>query len=298
MNLLSIFAFTVYAAEMIISPLPDKLPEAGLTESKPEVTFAELSQATSGAVLGITAEISPAPTLIPTLTPTPTIAALTTRKKNFTIALLGDSMVDTLGPDLPDLRQQLSKFYPGVNFTLLNYGVGATNIEYGMSRITSGYNYLGKEYPALASQNPDVVVVESFGYNPLPNEINLDRYWLDLAHVVDALKASVPGAKIVLAATIAPNARTFGDGAAGLSFSPTDKQQRVNLIKSYLENAVSFARGEHLPLADAYHASLGSDGNGLESYINQGDHIHYSPAGRSLFSRKVAETIVNNNLLQ
>jgi hypothetical protein len=42
-----------------------------------------------------------------------------------TIAILGDSMVDTLGRDLKSLSQTLSQYYPRVTFNLLNYGVGA-----------------------------------------------------------------------------------------------------------------------------------------------------------------------------
>lgn len=288
MSLLPLLTFTVYAAETIISPLPDNALPTVIGVSKPEVSFAQLAPA--AAVLGTSVETTP--------TPAPAPTPLPARKKNFTIAVLGDSMADTLGTDVPDLGVQLSKFYPGVNFNLLNYGVGATNIEYGLTRITNGYNYLDKQIPSLASKNPDVVVVESFAYNPLPNETTLDRYWLDLAHIIDSIKSNLPGAKILIAATIAPSAKTFGDGADGLSFSQTDKQQRVNLIKSYLEDAIAFARGEHLPLADAYHASLGSDGNGLETYINQGDHIHYSPAGRVLFAAKIAQAIFTNRLLE
>ncbi len=299
MRLFSLLAFTVYAAESIISPLPDNVPQPVVNATKPQVSFSQLTTAASGAsVLGASVEITPTPATTPLPKATPAHAPLSARKNNFTIALLGDSLVDTLGPGIPDLQTELKRFFPGVNFNLLNYGVGATNIEYGLTRITNGYNYLGNQIPSLVSQNPDIVVVESFGYNPIPNEINLDRYWLDLAHVIDSLKANLPNARILMAATIAPDAKTFGDGAAGLAFSPIDKQQHVTLIKSYLEDAVSFAKSEHLPLADAYHPSLGGDGNGLEAYINQGDHIHYSPAGRAFFARIVAGAIINNKLLE
>jgi ABC-type proline/glycine betaine transport system ATPase subunit len=47
----------------------------------------------------------------------------------FTIAILGDSMVDTMGTDLPYLRQALEKHFPNTEFNLLNYGIGAENIE-------------------------------------------------------------------------------------------------------------------------------------------------------------------------
>ena len=208
-------------------------------------------------------------------------------------------MIDTLGPDVPALKSKLSSLYPGVAFQLLNYGVGGTNIDYGLERITNSYSYLGEQKLSLVSQKPDIVVIESFGYNPYPfDEGALERHWLALAAVVDTLKANLPGVKIVIAVTIAPDAKTFGDGAAGVSFSAEDKWKRVDVIKKYLDNAVKFARSQGLPLADAFHTSLGSDGKGKETYINQGDHIHYSDAGRQLFARVVANAIISHKLLE
>ena len=301
MNILSIFAWTVYAAEMIISPLPDTAVVA--SPPKPQATFGQLISPlpSDGQVLGITTT-NPTPTNTPTPTPQPThtpAPSVRVRKNAFTIALLGDSMIDTLGAGIPDLNTTLSSKFPGVNFTLLNYGVGGTNIEYGIQRIANSYEYLGKQIPSLISQHPDIVVVESFGYNPLPDPNNgLNQHWLDLAKVVDSLRANLPGVKIVIAATIAPNAKVFGDGAAGIAFSEQDKWQRVDVIKHYLESTVQFAQSQHLPVADAYLPSLGSDGNGNLTYINAGDHIHTSPAGRTFFASVVAQAITANHLLE
>lgn len=289
--LLSLLAATVFAAEGVLSPLAD---EAFVEPVQaPTVTFGQLttSFAPVGEVLGAITE--PEPTPLPTPTPRPT------RKKSFTIALLGDSMVDTLGPDAPALKSKLSVLYPGISFQLLNFGAGGTNIDYGLERITNSYSYLGEQKPSLASQNPDIVVVESFGYNPYSfDEGSLQRHWMALAKIVDALKANIPGVQVIIAATIAPDAKTFGDGAAGVSFAAEDKWKRVDVIKKYLDNAVKFARGEGLPLADAFHPSLASDGNGREVYINQGDHIHYSDAGRALMAQKIAEAIISHKLLE
>lgn len=291
--LLSLLAAAVFAAEGVLSPLAD---DALVTPPQtPTVTFGQLTTSfiSTGDVLGATIEAQPSPT--PTPTPTPRL----TRKKSFTIALLGDSMIDTLGPDAPALKFKLSSLYPGATFQVLNFGVGGTNIDYGLERITNSYSYLGEQKPSLASQNPDIVVVESFGYNPYSfDEGSLQRHWLALAKIVDALKANVPGVQVIIAATIAPDAKTFGDGAPGVSFAAEDKWKRADVIKKYLDNAVKFARGEGLPLADAFHPSLASDGNGREVYINQGDHIHYSDAGRALFASVVTNTIVSNRLLE
>ncbi len=286
MNPLSLITITVFAAEVIVSPLPDVPSISQNTSVKPLVTFGSLitSINQSANVLGVT---------FPTPTPTPT----RTRKSEYSIAILGDSMVDTLGPEVQELKSKLLSRFPVTSFTILNYGVGGTNIDYGLKRLTSDYTYLDKSIPALVSKHPDIVIVESFGYNPYSyNEGALETHWLSLAHIVDTLHDRLPDANIVIAATIAPNAKVFGDGA--LNLTQADKWQRTDIIKKYLESTVAFAKSQKLPVADAFHASLDANGNGKISYINGGDHIHYSDAGRQLFAEKVAEAILANRLLE
>jgi len=301
MDVLSLFAVTVFAFEGIISPLPDD-GQIG----KPTVSFESI---TSPVVLGETTAVVPTPILTPiTPTPLPTIAESPTptryesrsaRKNAMTIALIGDSMVDTLGPDFPALKSLLATSYPKTQFTILNFGVGGTNIDYGLERLTHGYTYLDKPYPSLVSRQPDLVVIESFGYNPYSfDEGALDRHWLARAQAVDIIKSQVPSAKIIIAATIAPNNTVFGDGVPFLNFDSAGKKRRVGIIDSYLDSTVRFAQSQHLPLADAYHLSMDASGNGKIQYINPGDHIHYSDEGRAFFAKILLNTIISNKLLE
>lgn len=303
------FSYTVYAAERIISPLADPTPMIlPKTNTKPLVSFTDLLNAVpdTGAVLVSTNSATPSPTLvtqtdIPIASPTPTIATRTARKKSWTVTLLGDSMIDTLGPVGSGLAARLNTVYPNATFTIINHGVGAENIDSGLKRLTNGYSYLGLGRGSVVSERPDVVVVESFGYNPYPSpDINeaLTRHWLRFADIVDTIRRELPDTKIVLAATIAPNATVFGDGAPGISFSPQGKEEKVSEIKKYIENTIAFAKSQGLPLADAYHPSLDTVGNGKLNYINPGDHIHYSESGRALFSQIVANSIIANRLLE
>ena len=272
MNVLSLFVGVVMAAEGIISPIPDEVPTAIATITKPLVSFGQIP---TPEVLGATIEEAEPP-------------PPTTRKSSYIIAVLGDSMVDTLGPGVPHLARALKQTFPRSQFTIYNYGVGGTNIDYGWERLTSDYLYLGDTVPALVNRMPDIVVVESFGYNPYTfDEGALEKHWLALARIVDTLKNRIPGVAIVIATTIAPDSSTFGDGAA--SFSPQDKQKRTVTIKKYLENAIKFAKSQHLPLADAYTPSL----IGPARYINGGDHIHPSEEGKQLFAQKVTEVILS-----
>lgn len=287
MSFFSLFAFVVFAAETIVSPIPEGTPVVVPSPPKPTVSFGQ---------------IAIAPTPIPqvlgeTITATPT--PLITRKKSYTIAFLGDSMIDTMGPGLLAVKTKLSSTFTETNFSLLNYGVGGTNIDYGIQRITNGYNYLGSQIPSLASTHPDIVVLESFGYNPFPDaDGGVNRHWIALGNAINTLRQTIPGIRIVIAATIAPNSKVFGDGAPGITFSAQDKIQRTTIIKEYLDSTVKFAASEHLPLADAYHASLDGNGDGILTYINGGDHIHYSDAGRALFAQKITDAIRGSHLLE
>ncbi len=208
---------------------------------------------------------------------------------HLTIAVLGDSMVDTLGSDLPHLKKELSRRFPGIEFTLINHGVGASNIETGLTRLTNGYNYLGENRPAVLSQNPDIIVIESFAYNHWENtQSDLDRQWITLAKMTETIKSKNPDTKIVLATTIAPYCPTYTDGSANLP--PERKSVECATVKAYLQNLINFAGSQGYPLADAYHASL-SGGDGNLKYINQSDHIHPSDSGKALFSQKIAAAI-------
>lgn len=256
MSLFSLFAVVVFAAETLVSPIPDGTPTVIPLPPKPDVSFGQIVAIPTPTpeALGETTTVTPTPTPVPI--------------GKHTIAFLGDSMIDTMGPGLPALKDLL-----GGNVTLLNYGVGGTNIDYGIERITNDYTYLGNHIAALASVHPDIVVLESFAYNPFPDaDGGVNRHWLALAKAVDTLRASIPGVKIVIAATIAPHA------------SDVMSADHVAVIKSYLDSTIAFTKSMNLPLADAYHGSV-------ESYTNPGDHIHYSDSGRAFFAQKLAAAI-------
>jgi lysophospholipase L1-like esterase len=213
-------------------------------------------------------------------------------KKQFTIAVLGDSMVDTMGPGLPYLEKALKNYYPNYQFNLLNYGAGGTNIEYGIQRLTSDYEYLGKSIPALVSTHPDIVIVESFAYNPWGDQQTfLDKHWLAMAKVVDVLKAQTQ-AKIMFMATIAPNKDNFGSGPAGVNWSKDQAWAHADKISKYLENTLRFAASQNIPVIDAYHPSI-VNGDGDLSYINPGDHIHPSVAGCEFIASLMAKKLLS-----
>lgn len=252
-----------------------------------------LPQVTSPSqVLGTTTSVTS-----PTPTPTPTLPPIGGEGKIVTIAVLGDSMIDTLGKDIPQLAPSLNKYFPDIKFQILNYGYGGDHIEAGLYRLTHDYQYQGRTFPSLISQKPDIIIIESFAYNNYGNsQSGIDRQWLALGAITTTIQKELPDTKIVLAATIAPNSVVFGNGIAGFHPSALDKIEKTTTIKLYLQNLVNFATSQHFPLADTYHPSL-VNGDGLLDFINSQDHLHPSGAGGEFFCDTIAKAIFDNKLI-
>ncbi len=231
------------------------------------------------AILGTQDEVSPTATISGT----------------FTIAFLGDSMIDVLGPEVSIFKIEIGKVYPKARFIVHNGGAASTDMEWGLTRLTNEYSYLGTKRPSILSTNPDILVVESFAYNHWGGDTgDLNRQWLTIASIIDTVKRASPKTKIVLAATIAPNCATYTDGSAKLP--PERKFKECEIVKKYLQNMVNFATSQHYPLVDVYHLTLDDKGEGIPKYI-AGDNIHPSGQGGELFAKKAVEIIVNNKLL-
>ena len=237
----------------------------------------------------------------PTTNFTNNIAPLGDIEKNpvratYSLVVLGDSMVDTLGRSLPDLKSLMASNFPKYSFAILNYGFGATDLESGLARLTSGTVYLNKYYPPLLSFQPDILVVESFAYNHWTGDkSDLDRQWLTYSKIIDTVREKSPATKIIFATTIAPNALKYGDGV--LNWGKDLKWQSAQITRAYLQNMIGFATSQNIPLADAYTPSLDNDGNGLLEFISSYDNLHPSKEGAVFFSKKIVEAIKQNDLI-
>ncbi len=240
------------------------------------------------------------PTPIPTEAPEGEVlgtADINEVEKEITVAVLGDSMIDVLQPDLPQLKSALANYYPQAKFNLFNFGVGASDLEYAVERLTEEYLYLGSKYPAVLSVKPDVLVIESFAYNNFGyGQEGLDKQWMLIGDIITRTKKLSPDTKIVLAATIAPNATVYGKGIDGIEWNQAERLVRSETVKEYLQNIINFANSQGYPLADAYHASIDEYGEGKVVYINAQDNLHPSGPGGELFCKKVAEAIVELDL--
>ncbi|MBI3366143.1 SGNH/GDSL hydrolase family protein [Candidatus Roizmanbacteria bacterium] len=252
-------------------------------------------------VLGTITEVVPSsiPTLIPSSTPTPTLSPTPTPipepttipskshvKNSYTIAVYGDSMVDTMGERLEYLEHSLKRLYPSVNFTLYNYGKGSENVEMGLGRWNSRLDYQDRHYPSIVEVRPDIIIMGSFAYNPFyPYE--RDRHWVGLTKIVEEAKSN--GSQIYMLAEIAPLRRNFGKGPNGVNWDENTAYIHSGHIIEQLENAVGLAKTLNIPLIDVFHPS---GGNG--SYVNPSDGIHPSVAGHEFTANIIANTISLN----
>lgn len=217
--------------------------------------------------------------------------------KLITIAVLGDSMIDTLGPNIPQLQKTLSQYYPNQKIKILNYGAAATTMEYAFTRLTNDYQYLGKTVPSLISQSPDVIIIESFAYNNFGNtQSGFDKQSKLISNIINAIHDKLPKTNILLTSTFAPNSLIFANSASEIKFNALEKVERTTTIKNYLQNFVNYAKDHHIPFADAYHPSLVKN-EGNRTFINYQDNIHPSVHGGDFFCNTLAKALFDNRLI-
>ena len=84
---------------------------------------------------------------------------------DYTIVLVGDSMTEVLG-NSDELRKYLDEYYPNKTFEVLNYGFGSTNILSLPQRLTEK-TFHGREFRPITDIDFDLIIIESFGHNPL-----------------------------------------------------------------------------------------------------------------------------------
>jgi len=237
---------------------------------------------------------TPSPTIVPTETPAlPTrpegdrpLVEKSARKSSYSIAVYGDSMVDTMGERCEYLEHSLKKIYPNVNFTLYNFGKGSENAEMGLARWNSRLDYQDRHYSSLPEIRPDIIILGSFAYNPF-SPYNRDQHWVGLTKLIEQAKTVTPNVYVL--AEIAPLRKNFGQGPNGVNWDEQTAYEHSGHIIEQLENAVGLAKTLNVSLIDVYHASIGKSG-----LNNSGDGIHASVAGHEFTADIIANTIQLN----
>lgn len=211
--------------------------------------------------------------------------------------LVGDSIVGSLGPNAQLLRQHLIELYPDHEFVNYNYGFGATSIETLPERLTRDTVYKDQNYRAVLSHGFDLIIIESFGYNPLSQENEAEG----LAKHIDILDESIkliikerPETVVAIMTPIAPNRNYFAKGVYDLSTEERTKWANERI--TYIRSVIKYANENRIPLINVYEKSLTSEGDGNLKYINPDDYIHPSAEGVDLISKTIAEFIFNNKI--
>ena len=230
------------------------------------------------------------PTLTPTLYVLPSAAPTKRLKKQvYTIALYGDSMIDTMGEKLEFLAEALENKYPKTSFQLYNYGIGGENVKRGLDRFSQPFAFKTRQYKAITELHPDVIILGSFAYNPFdPHDVN--RYWLTLTELVKQAKAISP--QVYLLAEIAPLGYEFGKGKNGINWPQELAQAQALRIIEQLDSATALAKSLGVALIDAYHPSQQNGRFGEAYLINPDDGIHPSREGHLFIGDKIVETIL------
>ncbi len=210
-------------------------------------------------------------------------------KTSYTIAVYGDSMVDTMGEQLDYLQTAMKKRHPHTTIYYYNYGIGSQNVEEGLSRFHQSFDYKDRHYPSISSLHPDIIVIGSFAYNPF-YPYDRDKHWNTLIKLVQEAKNT--GASVYMLAEIAPLKTGFGKGPNGVSWQDSALSEQAQKITELLENSVYLAQ-DHLkvPLINAYSASTVDGKFGKRSYVDTNDGIHPSVAGHQFMAEMIAKTL-------
>jgi lysophospholipase L1-like esterase len=215
--------------------------------------------------------------------------------QDFVIVLVGDSMTEKLG-NSDELRANLKKNYPGKTFEVLNYSFGSTNILSVPDRLQNKTFY-GREFRPILDIDFDLIVIESFGHNPLsqyPLKEGLQKTNETLDKIVSLIKTSNPNAKIAFLATIAPNKQNYAKGQVELSSEK--RAEWAEERTAYIKNHIEYARSHNIPIINVFEKSLDKYGDGNLTYINSDDNIHPSPSGVYFISDLIGNFIFENKL--
>lgn len=211
------------------------------------------------------------------------------KKKSYVIAAIGDSMIETMGDSLDYLKAELKKKYPGTEFAMYNYGIGAEKVTGGLDRFDKPFSFAAKNYPPLPHLNPDVLIVGSYAYNPF-DEYSHDGHWLALADLVTRARLITPNVYIL--AEIAPLEKNFGKGPGGVNWPPEIVAGHVPKIIEQMENAIGISKVLQIPLIDVYDKTrVEGSKYGKVEFVNSHDNIHPSVWGHVFTAQEITNTI-------
>jgi len=220
--------------------------------------------------------------------PTPSI-----KKHRVTIALFGDSMIDTMGDDLEILHQVLQEQYSEYSFSLYNYGIGAQNVSDGRNRFESPYVYKERNFPPIPELAPDVLIIGTFSYNPL-NPHDPQKHKEELKTLLSQAKNVTP--LVYLLVEIAPLSWEFGKGERGINWPDDASEEHANKIRDQLRGSLALGNELNITVIDTFTPSQVTDSEGNPQYVSPDDGIHPSYEGHVFTARKISSILELDSL--
>lgn len=225
------------------------------------------------------------------------------KKDVYIIFMIGDSMTEVLGPHGGKFNEFINTLYqstPGHQRIVIdNYAKGATNILGVHDAMTQKVVVGDSVLEPLLSRSFDLILIESFGYNPLSElglQEGLKKQTQELDELMKTLTTTHPRSAIIFVATIAPNKATYAQEVSpGKTLA--ERQAQAEERMEYIKNHIAYARFHNIPLIDIYNKSLTPQGDGNLLYINPDDHIHPSFTGRDFISQEIANFIYASKIL-
>ncbi len=210
-------------------------------------------------------------------------------------------MTLALGPHGGTFYNYISDLYKQVNIGILvdNYARGSTNILSYNKELTEVTTYWDSTFQPLLSRPFDLILVESFGYNPLSSlgvENGLKKQTETLDVLMQVLITTHPNSAIVFVATIAPNKENYAKKVL-VNATTEERIQQAQERMSYIENHIAYAKTHNIPVVDVYGKTLDANHDGQLKYINPDDYIHPSFEGVDFIGHEIANFIYDNNIL-
>lgn len=218
------------------------------------------------------------------------------KNRSYRIVIVGDSIAATLGLNANVLRLELIKYYPDSEFVTYNYGYPATNVLTLPDRLTQQTNSGSGQNPAILKQGFELIIIESFGYNPLselPLEEGLKKQTQALEQSVELILKEKPNVAVAFMTPIALSFKNYA--RASYDLSPQVRKEWVTERIAYINNHKKFATERGIPVIDVYTLSLKSNGEVDETYISD-DFVHPSIKGIKLMSKAIADYIFANKI--
>lgn len=222
------------------------------------------------------------------------------KKREYTIVMIGDSMSYALGPHGGPFYEKINALYKDTNHGILidNYAGPSTNILTLDKAMNTTTTFAEWTFEPLLSRQFDLILIESFGYNPLSQlgvTDGIKKQNEELDKLMRTLVLTHPKSAIMFVATIAPNKAKYG-----LVANPTDSSEgraaQADERILYIKNHIEYARAHNIPLINIYEKSLTSTGDGNLEYINPDDYIHPSAVGIELIGQELANFIFESKI--